>query len=79
VTERVGRIWTITRTHKEVNGRSLTGMFSVIGDGEVRFICLAKIGRNQGNNDTLYFSARRIFGNPMEQTAISSDVSFGHR
>jgi hypothetical protein len=41
-------------------------MFAVVDDGGVRFIWLVEIGRNQGGDDTLFFSAQRIFGSLIE-------------
>jgi hypothetical protein len=37
-------------------------MFAVVDDGGIGSIWLANIGRNQGDDDALCFSPRRIVG-----------------
>jgi hypothetical protein len=43
-----------------------TGISAGVDNGDDRFIWRVKIGKNQGNDDTVCFSASRIFGSLIE-------------
>jgi hypothetical protein len=53
-------------------------MFVIVDDRKVHFIWGVKTGRNQRVDDTHCFSEWRIFGDLIEYTPDSSDISFRH-
>jgi hypothetical protein len=48
--------------NKQLNGSSFTGIFTVVGGGECRFIRLVNVGRNHLGDDRLGITAWEIFG-----------------
>jgi hypothetical protein len=62
--------------NNQLNGDWFTATFPVAGGGECCFIRLVNIGRNHFGSNRLMISAWEIFGNLIEETANSSDVTF---